>query len=106
MEQGEECLGLALDPGALTSLDLPMPALQKAETENNPSSYSIISCQKHSPTRDVAIQQLPIMNTELTKAGSREKLVETKHLWGARLGNESLGTFLLPSSLIGNCFFF
>lgn len=36
MEQWEVCLGPALDPGALTSQDLPMWTVQKAETENNP----------------------------------------------------------------------
>lgn len=53
---------------------------------------------------DYAIQQLPIMYPELEKAGSREKL-ETRHLQAASLGSESLGTFLLPCSLIGKRFF-
>lgn len=52
------------------------------------SSSSTTPCQKHRPTRDCAIQQLPILDTDLKKQGA-EKNWRPNASEAARLGSES-----------------
>lgn len=60
-----------------------------------PTTCSTLLCQKIRPTMNYAIQQLPLLSSELKKAGSRPNT-----FWAAGRGSRSPGTSLLPCSPI------
>lgn len=70
-----------------------------------PSSCSTILCQRLYPTIDYTIQHLPMCTQIWKKQGAEKNWRGPNTFMTARLGNERLGTFLLPCSLIGNGFF-